>query len=478
MRWKIIFVNAGIVIVLGLLTYALLATSLGSIVADPTARKAEVAHALRAANAQFAVDALRLERWLANKVTEPDVQKVYLGGTPQARSEQATTAANRLRDQAIQEPDFAKIAPSLVLFVDEQGVTLGRNGSALMRGDKTGEAYPSLLGAIKSGKTASDVWLDKSRQEQMLASYAPVRGEDGSVVGAVVVGTPLNDERLSRTSELTSGQSLALSSKDGVIAAGGAGANKSAFGNAVAKEAAAGALKSSNLIHPSQASAGRLYGAVRLEGYGEAPVVLVASVAESLVPIGDLLWPVAAISGLGLLLVIVGGFLLGNYISGPVAELEDGLLAIINGNQELRLELEHAELGGLVFRINSLLNALMGVPEDTTDEAGRPSGPPSAHDFKEALAVDESSVTSQNVDPAVAQALAQEPAEQYYARLCNEYIAAKQQLGDPVDHITPAAFRRRIEASEREMRGKHGRPVRYQVQLRDGAVVLIAVPLG
>ena len=36
----------------------------------------------------------------------------------------------------------------------------------------------------------------------------------------------------------------------------------------------------------------------------------------------------------------------------------------------------------------------------------------------------------------------------------------------------PAASR------ERELQAKHGRPVRYQVQLRDGSVVLIAVPLG
>ena len=68
--------------------------------------------------------------------------------------------------------------------------------------------------------------------------------------------------------------------------------------------------------------------------------------------------------------MIAGGVLLGNYISRPISEIEDGLLAIINGSSDLRFQLEHAELGGLVFRINSLLNALMGVPEDTTDEQG------------------------------------------------------------------------------------------------------------
>jgi hypothetical protein len=176
-------------------------------------------------------------------------------------------------------------------------------------------------------------------------------------------------------------------------------------------------------------------------------------------------------------MVVIGGSLLGNYISQPVSELEDGLLAIINGNSDLRFQLEHEELGGLVFRINSLLNALMGVAEDNTDEQGRPSQGPSARDFQEALAVDESSVSGQ-ADPAVVAALRAEGADQYYRRLFNEYIAAKRQLGDPVDHITFDAFTGRIRSSEGEMSQKHGRPVRYQVQVKNNAVVLIAVPLG
>ena len=56
----------------------------------------------------------------------------------------------------------------------------------------------------------SDVWLNRERQEQLLASYAPVRNAEGEIAGAVIVGTPLSDERLLRTSELTSGQVLML----------------------------------------------------------------------------------------------------------------------------------------------------------------------------------------------------------------------------------------------------------------------------
>jgi hypothetical protein len=90
--------------------------------------------------------------------------------------------------------------------------------------------------------------------------------------------------------------------------------------------------------------------------------------------------------------------------------------------------------------------------------------------------VDESS-TAQGVDPNVQRALAAEAPERYYRRLFGEYIAAKRQLGDPVDHITFAAFMERIRASESQMQEKHGRPVRFQVQLKDGSVVLNAVTL-
>ncbi len=485
MRWKIIIVNAGIVLVVGLLSYALLSTSLGDVVSNQGQRKTEVGQALRAANAQLALDALRLERWLDERANTDAVRSVFLGGTADARSESATAQANKIRDAAVGEPDFAKMAPSLVLFVDNQGVALGRNGSNLMRGDKIADAYPSLAKALKTGNTASDVWLNRSRQEQMLASYAPVRGDDGKILGAVIVGTPLNDERLSRTTDLTSGHVLMLgiiAQKQLELVAKSSGASSDVLSAATTPDvtdAAKSAMVTGNVTTGDKTTAGQIFGAAPLTGYGNGKrAVLISAVPASLVAsLGGLLWPVFGVTALGILLVVVSGVLLGNYIDGPLSELEDGLLAIINGRTDLRFQIEHPDLGGLVFRINSLLNALMGVPEDTTDDEGRPSRPASANDFQEALSVDESSVQSQAVDPQVATALAAEPAAQYYQRLYGEYINAKRQLGDPVDHITEQAFVARIQGTEQEMAAKHGRPVRYQVQLREGAVVLIAVPL-
>jgi hypothetical protein len=150
-------------------------------------------------------------------------------------------------------------------------------------------------------------------------------------------------------------------------------------------------MSSGALTSAESSVADYTYGAALLEGYGDGRRgVLMAAVPAALVSsVPGLLWPLIAVGVLGVLLVIAGGVLLGNYISRPIAEIEDGLLAVINGSRDLRFELEHPELGGLVTRINSLLNALMGVPEDTTDEQGRPSRPPSAQEFREALSVDD-----------------------------------------------------------------------------------------
>ena len=391
MRSKIIVVNAGIVILVALLSYVLLATSLKSVVSDPAERKHEVDRSLRAANAQLALDALRVERWLEKNITSEKTRGVFGLGTPEARQQAGLNEANRLRDAAQGDDQFTGMAPSLVAVVDDQGVVISRDGSNLMRGEKLSQAYPALTDALKSGRAGSSVWINRQRQEQLLVSYAIVHGDSGAVLGAIVVGTPLNDERMTRTSELTSGSLLvfARSSDKGLEAvADSGGTNAQAAVAAATSAPVAAAAKtastSKGIASVESVIAGDLFGAMPLDGYGATDSVLIAAVPASRVDsVASLLWPVLAVGALGLLMVVFAGVLLGNYISQPVSELEDGLLAIINGQQDLRFQIEHDELGGLVFRINSLLNAMTGVPEDTTDDQGRPSKAPSANDFQE-----------------------------------------------------------------------------------------------
>ena len=242
--------------------------------------------------------------------------------------------------------------------------------------------------------------------------------------------------------------------------------------------AAQSALRSRNVTTGDVHGGDSIFAISPLDGFASGQAVIVATMPTSLVPsVTGLLAPLVGAIALGIVLVIVAGWLIGNYITQPVSELEDGLLAVINGNQTLRFQIEHPELGGLVFRINSLLNALMGVPEDNTDEQGRPSVSPNAQHFQEALSVDESSVTNPQVSQDVIAMLSKESDDAYYARVYRDYIAAKEQLGDPVEGISFDGFIAHIRSSEQEVAAKHGRPVRYLVEVRGNSVVLIAVPM-
>jgi len=402
MRWKIIVANAGIVLIVGLLAFSLLSTSLTDLVSNPSSRKAAAAQAARAASARLALDAMQLERWLTERVRAQNVRDVFGGGTAQARQESATLQAKQVRDDAVQAPELNGLAPSLVLFVDDQGVALGRNGSALMRGEKISDVYPSLAQSLKTGNPASDLWINRQRQEQMFVSIAPVRSDQGAILGAVVVGAPLNDERFQRISDLTSSSGLlfGLVRDNGfeVMARGGSLVSAEALAEITGTKvltAAQSAVLRHNAITGDAHGGDSVFAVSPLDGFSSSQAVIVATLPTSLVPsVTGLLAPLVGAIALGLVLVIIAGWLLGNYITQPVSELEDGLLAVINGNQTLRFQIEHPELGGLVFRINSLLNALMGVPEDDTDEQGRPSVSPNPQHFQEAESVDESAANT------------------------------------------------------------------------------------
>jgi hypothetical protein len=151
--------------------------------------------------------------------------------------------------------------------------------------------------------------------------------------------------------------------------------------------------------------------------------------------------------------------------------MEEGLLAILNGQTDKRFELEHAELGGLAFRIDQLLNQLMGIEEDTTDADGRVSRAPNAASFASM------EVAEPSIDPNLAAALAAEPAQTYYARIYREYIGQKQALGENVSHITEQAFFSRVQGMEQDAAQKQGRPVRFQIATRGNEVVFLPVPL-
>lgn len=486
MRWKIITVHSIIVALLGLFLYVLLRVQLTDVLANNTRIQSQAARVAAAADAQLQLDAVRLERWLDRQAEAPALREPFLASIQNARHEAATEQSNRVQALAAQAPQLATTPPAIIALVDVQGICLGRNGNNLMRGDNLGAAHPRMKETIDRGGTGSGIWYRPQLSQQWLVSYAAVKDSTGRVLGGILYGTPLNDERLTRTTDMTSGGAIAVVvARDNAfepVAKSRAVPPKvaEALGRPPLSANVAAALKHDSPIPIADAPDGHVLVARALQGYADGDSALIVAVAASSdMELAALGWPIAGVVLLGLVLVGVAGVFLGNYISRPIEQLEDGLLQILNGRTDLRFEIEHAVFGGLVFRINTLLNQLMGVQEDDTDAEGRPSVAPSARAFGGALEVDEKSLLARpsSPDAAVASALAAEPAKAYYRRIFKEYIAAKRAIGDPVDHITESSFVERIQQREAESSEKAGRPVRYQVQLRNKEVVLIAVQL-
>jgi methyl-accepting chemotaxis protein len=400
-------------------------------------------------------------------------------GTSAARGDAATTRCDDLVSRTKNAALFDRNVPTLVALVDTSGRIVGRNNSNLSRGDDLASAYPGLKATLATGQSGSDIWYDRDRY---LASYVAVRDDQGKVIGGLVIGRPLNDT-LSRVSEATTGRPLVLVTP--TQAGGFEVIAHSAQQSALLDEATNGVAKDTlkNAQAHAQTDVVRagdlLVAASPLAAFGEGErAILVAAAPASLVqdPMAVALFPALGALAIGLVLVVVAGWLLGNYITRPINMLEEGLLAILNGQSDKRFELDHAELGGLAFRIDQLLNQLMGVEEDTTDAEGRVSisGHPSQYtasldDDKQAGAV--------AGDNDAVQRLAAEPADQYYSRLFREYSAAKQGIGESTAHITEATFTSRIQSMEADALQKYGRPVRYQVQSRNREIILVAVPL-
>lgn len=483
MRIKIIGVNALIVAVVGLLSFLLVRAALSSATGNKDQLTAEARNDVNGAAGQLQLDGLRAERWLAAAASEPATSDALTKASLTARGEAATKRCDDLVSKMKNAPLFEKNVPTLVALVDASGKIVGRNGTNMNRGDDMAGTYRGLKSTLSTGQSGSDIWYEKDR---FLASYVAVHDTTGAIIGALVAARPLNDT-LSRVAEATTGRSLVL-----VVPKGDAFevVGRSATAAKPLDDAIAGGAKDmlKNALAHEQTDNVRegdlLVAASPLPSFEDGKrSLLVAGAPASLIedPSGLALLPIFGAVAVGIILVIVGGWLLGNYMSQPINMLEEGLLAILNGQTDKRFELDHAELGGLAFRIDQLLNQLMGVEEDTTDAEGRVSTAPNAANFNDALAVDDKRMTQSpsemTMDPEAIRRLAAEPPPAYYARIYREYVTAKKAIGEQTDHISEQAFAARIQGMEQEAAQKYGRPVRYQVQARNKEVVLLAVPL-
>lgn len=190
------------------------------------------------------------------------------------------------------------------------------------------------------------------------------------------------------------------------------------------------------------------------------------------------------------LVVLAYGFMVGNTIVRPIEEIEEGVLAVINGNTDVRLDTSNPDLGGLAYRINQLLNIFTGVSEAAAedDEDRGPAG--SSVDWKDTAFADGTAPPISTApaasggstpappsndpidDPAVATRLEGEAESSYYHRVFEEYARAKRAAGEAFN-VPEERFTQRLKGNEQALAQKHNvRSVRFQVHAQGSQVVL------
>jgi hypothetical protein len=491
MRLKIIAGNLAIVLLLGLSAYAFVEGKLRN---DLLSRAdGKLSSDLELFSRSFRLSALEFLDLVTQRASERQLRDVFSGLDLVSRRTRAYEAAEATAAWLADPARGGRGGPDIVVIVDETGKVVARNGARNVMFDQPlVPQLPALLGVLRTGQSVHDAWVEPQEKKLLQTAIAPIRGETGATIGALIVGYDLSNG-VARRGGAMLGRDIAFLS-DGTV-----------YSSSLDSGTAARELRSflfgpmaatTNGILSGQSSASRTWRATfdgeeysgitsRVPMTPSHPIAF-AVLGNRTAALGVLsvLNVILILTGLGAVLVVLYGFVIGNAIMRPIEAIEEGVLAVINGRTDLRLETQSAELGGLAFRINQLLNVFTGTAE-AEDEDGKISLPPAANDWRDDAFSDAApapggakSAAAINPDeplddPQLAQKLAAEDEAAYSARVYTEYVAAKQALGENVSNIPQDRFHQRLSGRASALAQKHGcRVVRFQVETRGDQVLL------
>lgn len=350
--------------------------------------------------------------------------------------------------------------------------------------------YPALTLALAERQITSDIWHYQQLKALMEVGVAPIIDDVDEVAGAVVIAYSLTTEAAQRQSGLL-GLEVAYVYDDQVFATSFRTDNdkedvgkkdqlgkKLADNDLVAKALSGGEapVVSMTIGDEYLATAGRLprFSSKQLPSTYPEPMagaVVLMSVTAAREPFSGVGITILVL-GLGAIVVaLLAMMLTARSILHPIDEIEVGVNDIINGNIDRTFEPVGSDLDGLANALNVMLARLLGRPEpgeEEYDEAGNLIGAANM-DFD-----------TENMSEKDAEAvkLAAEPEQQYYQRLFDEYLAARQQVGESTDSIQFEAFKAKMRLTEGNLKKKKGyRAVRFKVIVQDNKVILKPVPI-
>lgn len=372
--------------------------------------------------------------------------------------------------------------PDIVLLTDETGRVIARDQDInRLNGTSLVQPLPSIRRALQ-GNAARDAWLKEDENKLLQVAMAPVRNQEGGVIGVLLVGYDISNGFAEREAEvlgrevafLREGSIYSSSLDQGVVS----GLQSELFGEmgAVTTAALGG--------QPSSPFTTRIGGTEFVGVVAPLPATPSQQLAVAVLGNKTAQTELAAVSqvililmAVGFIFVVVYGFILGTSIIRPIEQIEEGVLRVVNGQTDHRIDVKSTELGGLAYTINQLINVFTGVEE--TDAEGRSRAPGSNWGGAAAPTTGTSPSpggggdAGGDEDAELAAQLAAEPAEQYEARIYQEYVAAKQAAGEDVSNIPQDRFIARLRKNAENLTKKHGcRMVRFQVQTKGNQVIL------
>jgi methyl-accepting chemotaxis protein len=209
------------------------------------------------------------------------------------------------------------------------------------------------------------------------------------------------------------------------------------------------------------------------EGYPAplAGAVVLMSVSKASGAVGATKTMILLLGAGALIIALLGMTLTSKRILTQADQIEAGVNEIINGNLDRTFQKVGSDLDGLANSLNVMLARVLGRPEpgdEEYDEYGNVVQPSAMHFDTEDLSAADAEVVQ----------LAQEPEPDYYNRIFNEYISAREAVGESNDGVTYESFVAKLRLNEGNLKAKYqSRAVRFKVVTKDGKVSLKPVPI-
>ncbi|MFH1435962.1 MAG: hypothetical protein ABIJ56_09625 [Pseudomonadota bacterium] len=369
------------------------------------------------------------------------------------------------------DPTFER-KPALVAITNPKGIVIARDTDANAH---AGEMWGNKYNLVKFALNNRSKWdIIEYKGMFLQAASAPIVRDEG-IVGCVIVGFEIDNgymarERTSMGSDLgfivkekdaKQPKVYASSFKDDMQ-------RKSLSGALVQEKERVGDALNENResdLFPLEVQSQKFISAISpIPGnyqVGKIGFAVLRSLDTAFSPLGHL-WFIVIFTGVGALLVILIGVLLGAHFIKPVEAMETEIRRVLEGDYNHRFEIKSAEVGGLSYLINQMLDVLTGEEEEEEEEESDIVPAP-----RERATTEEDFMREGEAGSGSDQDLLAEAEDRYFKRTFKEFCDLKTKIGEDPASIPFDQFVQKLKETESNILStQQGSAVRFRVQLQ------------